>query len=239
MNPKCVARQSTYKLWSANRSSHLAVRCSSARWYATTAPKKPQSPSSTSKKPTASQSRRPTTNSRPVFTLEEEETSIASRTPFKQPSTGGLGVASKSPSDADSNLKSPPSNKSRTVQSATSQQLGDVASLAGDHSLTAEAREARLRTARLRRVDQQAEREREEERQREYKQKYDGAARRWVSGIIATPILLVTSYYLFDRREFVFPPSLSLQRFLFHFKMGRLSGREPLRRCANLMLQLR
>lgn len=33
----------------------------------------------------------------------------------------------------------------------------------------------------------------------EYKERYKSAARRWTATIIALPILLVTSYYLFDR----------------------------------------
>ncbi|EGX91876.1 hypothetical protein CCM_06034 [Cordyceps militaris CM01] len=32
-----------------------------------------------------------------------------------------------------------------------------------------------------------------------YKERYNGAARRWTLTMIALPILLVTSYYLFDR----------------------------------------
>lgn len=32
-----------------------------------------------------------------------------------------------------------------------------------------------------------------------YKARYQSAARRWTGTIIALPILLVTSYYLFDR----------------------------------------
>ncbi|EGR48461.1 uncharacterized protein TRIREDRAFT_107918 [Trichoderma reesei QM6a] len=68
---------------------------------------------------------------------------------------------------------------------------------------TAEMRESALRAARLRRLaqhqDRLAEEEKKREEKREYKRRYDGAARRWVSTIIALPILLVTSYYLFDR----------------------------------------
>jgi hypothetical protein len=48
--------------------------------------------------------------------------------------------------------------------------------------------------------EEEAAKKREEER--EYRKKYNTAARKWVSSIIALPIFLVTSYYLFDRCEF-------------------------------------
>ncbi|KOS23317.1 hypothetical protein ESCO_006631 [Escovopsis weberi] len=72
------------------------------------------------------------------------------------------------------------------------------------HALrTAEAREAALRAARLRRHGEREERERQEAQRREqkraYEARYKSAGRRWVSTIIALPILLVTSWYLFDR----------------------------------------
>ncbi|KAL7956987.1 hypothetical protein V8C34DRAFT_286855 [Trichoderma compactum] len=68
---------------------------------------------------------------------------------------------------------------------------------------TAEARDSALRAARMRRLAQQQDRLAEEAKKKdakkEYKRRYDTAARKWVSTIIALPILLVTSYYLFDR----------------------------------------
>ncbi|KAL7897097.1 hypothetical protein HDV63DRAFT_405827 [Trichoderma sp. SZMC 28014] len=68
---------------------------------------------------------------------------------------------------------------------------------------TAEARESALRAARMRRQAQKQDREEEaakkREEEREYKRKYNTAARKWVSSIIALPIFFVTSYYLFDR----------------------------------------
>ncbi|KAL6888060.1 hypothetical protein GGI43DRAFT_417002 [Trichoderma evansii] len=68
---------------------------------------------------------------------------------------------------------------------------------------TAEARESALRAARMRRQAQKKDREEEAEKkreeEREYKKKYNTAARKWVSSIIALPIFFVTSYYLFDR----------------------------------------
>lgn len=36
----------------------------------------------------------------------------------------------------------------------------------------------------------------------EYKKAYNQAARRWTAGLIALPIFIVTSYVLFNRREF-------------------------------------
>ncbi|KAH6877185.1 hypothetical protein B0T10DRAFT_464886 [Thelonectria olida] len=67
----------------------------------------------------------------------------------------------------------------------------------------AEARESALRAARLRRANQRQEDALEEhmkkEAKKEYTKKYNTAARKWVSSIIALPIFFVTSYYLFDR----------------------------------------
>lgn len=37
----------------------------------------------------------------------------------------------------------------------------------------------------------------------EYRARYKSASRRWTASMIALPILLVTSYYLFDRCEFL------------------------------------
>lgn len=48
--------------------------------------------------------------------------------------------------------------------------------------------------------EEEAAKKREEER--EYRKKYNTAARKWVSSIIALPIFFVTSYYLFDRCMF-------------------------------------
>lgn len=45
--------------------------------------------------------------------------------------------------------------------------------------------------------EEAAAKKREEERA--YRKKYNTAARKWVSSIIALPIFFVTSYYLFDR----------------------------------------
>ncbi|PNY18345.1 Uncharacterized protein TCAP_07541 [Tolypocladium capitatum] len=68
---------------------------------------------------------------------------------------------------------------------------------------TAEARESALRAARMRRQAEREDRQSEEAKKRleseKYQKRYKTAARKWVSSLIALPILLVTSYYLFDR----------------------------------------
>ncbi|ODA79961.1 hypothetical protein RJ55_05559 [Drechmeria coniospora] len=65
------------------------------------------------------------------------------------------------------------------------------------------AREAALRAARIRRQAERNDKELQDSKRRQdnesYQQRYKVAARRWLSSIIALPILLVTSYYLFDR----------------------------------------
>ncbi|KAK4078421.1 hypothetical protein PCL_07192 [Purpureocillium lilacinum] len=73
----------------------------------------------------------------------------------------------------------------------------------GNGVRTAEAREAALRAARMRRASEREDRDKEDAHRRQehddYQKRYNTAARKWVSSIIALPILLVTSYYLFDR----------------------------------------
>lgn len=46
---------------------------------------------------------------------------------------------------------------------------------------------------------EQVDRVAKEQADKDYKKRYNTAARKWVSTIIAIPIMLVTSYYLFDR----------------------------------------
>uniref|UniRef100_A0A0B7JRT4 Uncharacterized protein n=1 Tax=Bionectria ochroleuca TaxID=29856 RepID=A0A0B7JRT4_BIOOC len=53
--------------------------------------------------------------------------------------------------------------------------------------------------SRARREDRQAEEAKVENAKKQYKKQYNSLAWRWTTGIIAMPILLVTSYYLFDR----------------------------------------
>ena len=197
MNTTTIARQTAAKARGVSQSP-LVFRCTAARWYATAAPQKPPPKKST---PTNKAKPAATTKSKRAVKYEQEDTSpLASRMPFVKPSTSGLGVPSKSPSAAKSH-PSATSDRTRTAQDTT---VGDASALAGDASLTAEQRDAQLRTARLRRVDQERERAAKEEAEKDYKQRYNKAVGRWVRGIIAAPILLVTSYYLFDRREWFF-----------------------------------
>lgn len=64
-------------------------------------------------------------------------------------------------------------------------------------------REETLRTARLRRIDREREAERQEKAREEYKERYDGAARRYRMFMVGMPILLVTSYYLYQQCEYL------------------------------------
>lgn len=71
---------------------------------------------------------------------------------------------------------------------------------------SAQAREAALRVARMRRLDERencSQEVVEDKLKRDsFTGRYKSASRKWISTIVALPILLVTSYYLFDRREF-------------------------------------
>ncbi|KAG8416049.1 hypothetical protein J3459_013851 [Metarhizium acridum] len=65
---------------------------------------------------------------------------------------------------------------------------------------TAETRDAAVQVVRVRRAAEiKTKVELENVNQKEYQKRYQSAARKWVSTMIALPILLVTSYYLFDR----------------------------------------
>lgn len=71
---------------------------------------------------------------------------------------------------------------------------------------TAETRDAAVQVVRLKRAAEiKTKVETEKANQKEYQKRYQSAARKWVSTMIALPILLVTSYYLFDRRKFTMP----------------------------------
>lgn len=143
---------------------------------------------------------------------------ITKPAPLRKPVTTGLGVASKSPTStppaqstppfATSGTKRPPLQDTHTTTSTAATAPEDHASAVA----AAAAREAKLRIARLRREDRERKEAEEKESKEKYKDKYKGMARRWVAGIIATPVLLVTSYYLFDRCKFcfAFSPSMAL-----------------------------
>ncbi|KAM6485180.1 hypothetical protein HDV62DRAFT_354310 [Trichoderma sp. SZMC 28011] len=131
---------------------------------------------------------------------------------FAQASTRGYATG-KSSTNTNTNANAskavnkaaPGSASSPRISSTATSATGTVAAEAGTGAAlrTAEARDSALRAARMRRLAQQQDRLAEEakkkEEKREYKRRYDTAARKWVSTIIALPILLVTSYYLFDR----------------------------------------
>lgn len=130
--------------------------------------------------------------------------------------TTTTGTSSRiSQSAAKAVNKPPPGSASSTRISGTSSTMTAATAVAAEGSSsatalrTAEARESALRAARMRRQAQKQDREEEaakkREEEREYRKKYNTAARKWVSSIIALPIFLVTSYYLFDRREFLLP----------------------------------
>lgn len=160
-----------------------------ARWYATkrtttkaaTAPKK-STPRATVTKTTSSGGKAGVSSS------------IAAATPLRKPSTSGLGVPSKSP--AASSVSSPPLSSSIPTPPTT-----PAASTDDGSALAAAAREETLRTARLRRIDREKEAARQGERERDYKERYDGAAKRYKLVVTALPILLVTSYFLFQQCE--------------------------------------
>jgi hypothetical protein len=158
------------------------------------------------------------------------EPSIASSTPLRKPSTTGLGVPSKSPSSsprattantspgATTTRVSPPlggNNTSTSTISQASAAQGDAAAAAAVRA--AAAREAKLRAARDRRIDRTAEEEAKKAGEAAYKKRYRGAAWRWTRTMIALPVLLVTSWYLFDRCEYLF-----LSFFLSLFALFRL-----------------
>ena len=169
-----------------------AQKCTATtRWYATAGSRTPKTSAATKKKTTTAK-----TSSK---TFHGEEESIAARTPLRKPSTTGLGVPGKSPSAPPR----PTPSRSSTGKPVQPISPGAVPPTVGDAAEQAERRESQLRTARFRRVDREAQQAAKEEAERTYKQRYDGAARKWVSGIIAMPILIVTSWYLFDRRESV------------------------------------
>ncbi|PHH65376.1 hypothetical protein CDD81_2480 [Ophiocordyceps australis] len=85
---------------------------------------------------------------------------------------------------------SPAARASTQKRSKTSSQLQ-----------AAEAHDAALRAARARRVEA-ARGMKSGESEREYRKRYNRQAFRWTSGMIAMPIALVTSYYLFGRLFF-------------------------------------
>lgn len=168
-----------------NGGSALAARCYATKRTTTkaaTAPKK-STPRATVTKTTSSGGKAGVSSS------------IAAATPLRKPSTSGLGVPSKSP--AASSVSSPPPLSSSIPTPSTT----PAASTDDGSALAAAAREETLRTARLRRIDREKEAARLGEKERDYKERYDGAAKRYKLVVTALPILLVTSYFLFQQCE--------------------------------------
>ncbi|KAL7944898.1 hypothetical protein V8C42DRAFT_324037 [Trichoderma barbatum] len=117
--------------------------------------------------------------------------------------TNANATTSKAANKPAPGSTSPPRIASTTTTATAAAASTAAATGASAAFRTAEARDSALRAARMRRLAQQQDRLAEEakktEEKREYKKRYNVAARKWVSTIIALPILLVTSYYLFDR----------------------------------------
>lgn len=166
--------------------SALAARC-----YATT--KRTKTKAATA--PKTSKPRATVTNTTSSGGKAAVSGGIAAATPLRKPSTSGLGVPSRSP--AASPASSPP------VSSSIPTSTTPGAATTDDGSALAAAREETLRTARLRRIDREKEAARQEEKERDYKERYDGAAKRYKLVVTALPILLVTSYFLFQQCEYI------------------------------------
>jgi hypothetical protein len=158
-----------------------------ARCYAT---KRTKTKAATA--PKTSKPRATVTNTTTAGAKAGASSSIAAATPLRKPSTSGLGVPSASP--AASPAASP-------VSSSIPTSTTPAAAATDDGSALAAAREETLRTARLRRIDREKEAARQEEKERDYKERYDGAAKRYKLVVTALPILLVTSYFLFQQCE--------------------------------------
>lgn len=67
------------------------------------------------------------------------------------------------------------------------------------------------------------EKDKKEWEKEEYRRKYKDLRFRWLTGIIAMPILLVTSYHLYDRRELrTCPAATTFGGFFFFFATCKL-----------------
>ena len=113
----------------------------------------------------------------------------------RQPKSHGAAAPTPTP---------PPSSFTRTSKEPSSESMA---------LKRAEAREEALRNARIRRQTeeeetprQKSERE-EKEATVEKEKRYKQASKNWTRRIVALPILIVTSYYLWDRCKFLGRPS--------------------------------
>lgn len=92
-------------------------------------------------------------------------------------------------------------SNTRSVKSSTKSITRQELTPASIAAVT-EARQAALQASRLQiRMESEMIAEKTKIDGKEYQKRYNTAARKWVSTIIALPILIVTSYYLFDRRK--------------------------------------
>jgi hypothetical protein len=218
--------------WTRFSPSSSSASLAQKRCYATAKPKTPPPPSKATKTASSYAKSRSSATKMGGGGGGGAEPSIASSTPLRKPSTTGLGVPSKSPSSsprattastspgATTTRVSPPlggNNTSTSTISQASAAQGDAAAAAAAAVRAAAAREAKLRAARDRRIDRTAEEEAKKAGEAAYKKRYRGAAWRWTRTMIALPVLLVTSWYLFDRCEYLF-----LSFFLSLFALFRL-----------------
>ncbi|KAF4120113.1 hypothetical protein GMORB2_3240 [Geosmithia morbida] len=124
----------------------------------------------------------------------DDDVPMSQRVPFRKPSTGGLGVPGKIPSETKS------LTRNRRLDGACNEQQPSISNAeVGDANGATKGRQAHFGP--IRRIDQEAARVKKEDDAKAYKERYQNAAKRWTSSIIAMPILLVTSWYLFDRQQ--------------------------------------
>ncbi|KAG9258360.1 uncharacterized protein F5Z01DRAFT_194190 [Emericellopsis atlantica] len=125
---------------------------------------------------------------------DEEYDDIAARAPLKKPSTSGLGIPSAVPSSSKKPNLSPRSSRDRPDAATT-----DAQATMGEAAALAERREAQLRYVRLQRIKAEEQARGLATGEKTYDQRYKELSRRWLGGMVGLPLLLVTSYYLFDR----------------------------------------
>lgn len=201
----------------------LAERCGSPscqiyqRLFASAAKPTTPPPGSSSRpsKPTSSNAARSLSARKPA--IERSSPSIVNINAQAKTKTKIGSTAPRAAGTAAAAASAPPGSPIPTIATSASPNAATAAGGSGSISAgmrTAEAREAALRAARLRRLaqtqDREAEAAKSADEKKAYQKKYKSAARKWVSTIIALPIFFVTSYYLFDRCEFAFFSPLTM-----------------------------
>ena len=215
---RCLARQ-----WQLGRrgyasASKPAAASSRAKAAPVRTPTAQSAATSAVKKPTIQSSPASTASTKPKAT---SGSTAAASSPYRMASKP-QAQPKQSPAKVSTNhIRSTPTKKTGSVkspvESSTAIPISPATSPAAtaDAVRTAEAREAALRAARLRRAAQREDAEAamasKNEKQNESERRYKTAARKWVSTIVALPILLVTSYYLFDRCEWLCRRKLTWQ----------------------------